>query len=64
MTRSGWQRKKKTVLLLKTFHAKNIKNKTPGCRKLNNSSDMQNDVLIHRDGLTISAWGSTLGVRI
>ena len=38
------------LLLLKQFHEK-ISSKTPRCRELNDSSEMQNDALMHREGL-------------
>ena len=32
--------------------------------EIKSSSEMQNDALMHREGLTLSARGSTLDVRI
>ena len=40
--------------LLKQFH-ENYSFKTPSCRTLGDSSDMQNDDLMHREGLTLSS---------
>ena len=42
--------KKILLLLLKQFH-ENFHSKTPCSRKLSRSSEMQNDALMHRDGL-------------
>ena len=38
---------KKTLLLLQQFH-ENVLSKTPGCRKLSRSAEVQNDALMHR----------------
>ena len=43
-------RTKKIVLLLKQFH-ENVHSKHPGCRKLSDSSERQNDDLMHPWGL-------------
>ena len=40
---------KKKLFLLKQSH-ENFHSKTLGFRKLNNSSEMQNDALMHREG--------------
>ena len=37
---------KKKIVFIKQFHSE-----TPLCRKLSNSSEMQNDALMHREGL-------------
>ena len=42
--------KNNMLLLLKQFH-ENVRSKTPGCMKLSNFSEMQNDALMHREGL-------------
>ena len=55
--------KKYILLLLKQFH-KNSRSKTLGFRKVNHSLEMQNDALVHREGLTFTARGLTLDVRI
>ena len=55
-TCSGWRwlevgdKWKKISLLLKTV-SKNVRFKTPRCRKLGHSSEMQNDALMHHQGL-------------
>ena len=41
---------KKLSLLLKQFR-ENVRFKTPRCRKLGHSSEMQNAALMHREGL-------------
>ena len=41
---------KNILSLLKQFHENNC-SKAPRCGKLSHSSEMQNDVLIHREGL-------------
>ena len=41
---------KNIVLFLKQFH-ENCHSKTTICRKCSNSSQMQNDALMHREGL-------------
>ena len=43
---------KETVLSLKQF-PENCRSKTPRCRKLSHSSQIQNDALIHRVGLKV-----------
>ena len=39
-----------TLYLLKQFH-ENFRSKIPRCRKLDNSSEMQNNSLLHHEGL-------------
>ena len=39
---------KRMLLLIKQFH-ENVRSKNPMCRKLSNSSHMQNDALMHRE---------------
>ena len=51
------------MLLLKELLG-NFRSKTSKCKKLNNFSDIQNDVLMHRESLTLTARGSSLVVRI
>ena len=41
---------KKVIVLLKQLHDK-ILSKPSGCRKLGRYSEMQNDALVHREGL-------------
>ena len=41
---------RKILLLLKQFH-QNLCSKTPGFQKLGHFSEMQNDALMHREGL-------------
>ena len=43
--------KKKILLLLKRLHENCSSRKFSSCRKLNDSSEMRDDVLIHREGL-------------
>ena len=42
--------KKKDIINIKTV-PKNVRLKTPRCRKLGRSLEMQNDDLMHREGL-------------
>ena len=57
-----WVANEKIVLILKQFH-ENFRVKTPRCRTSNHSSQMQNDALMPRDGLTLTVRGNTLDVR-
>ena len=41
---------KKALLLLKQFH-ENLRFKSPRCRELRHSSEMQNYAFVHRGGL-------------
>ena len=50
MTWSGWQMKKNILLLLKQSH-ESFHCKTPSFRKLSRYSEVQNDALMHREGL-------------
>ena len=45
MTLSVWQMKT-NIVIIKQFHSE-----TPLCKKLSNSPEMQNDALMHREGL-------------
>ena len=54
---------KNISLLLKQFY-ENCRSKTPSCRKLSHFSEIQNDDLIHSEGLTLTARGLTLVVRM
>ena len=66
-TRSGWRRLKwvaneknillsneKNILLSLKMFRENFRSKTSMCRKLSHSSEMKNDALMHREGLTLS----------
>ena len=46
----GVAKEKKILLLLKQFYGNN-RSKPPRCRKLGHSSELQNDALVHREGL-------------
>ena len=48
MTCSGWQIRQIILIFLKQFH-ENFHSKTPRCRKLSHSSNLQNDALLHRE---------------
>ena len=54
--------KKKILLLLKQFH-ENVRSKTARGRKLSHFLEIQKDSLMHREGLALTARGSTLVVR-
>ena len=55
----------KNILCLLTQCHENFRSKNPntlGFRKLIHSSEMQNDALMHREGLTLTARGSIFTV--
>ena len=58
-----WQLKKKLLLLLKHFDEIFVL-KSIVFWEVSRSSQMQNAALMHRGGLTLTARGSTLVVRI
>ena len=51
MTWSWWQMEKNILLLLQQLH-EHLRSKPPTCRKFSYFSEMQNDVLMQREGLT------------